>query len=255
MDARPYIRHPQRLLLVSHWTIDLTDQSYIYFAKKDLTISVAFTALMLFNMLRTPMNAVPMFIVWFLQAGVSVKRTEDFLEEGEVPDWVSSLKRHDDGPVKDTKIGFKKATLKWNAGGTDEPDTKNGAAAPPTIEVTDVDTENSQDGASSIESVAFELGDISIDFPVGKLSVVSGPTGAGKTAILIGLLGEMDLIEGETFLPKHPSQLDPATGLRNSCAYAAQTPWLQQQSIKENILFGEPVDEARYQSVVDACAL
>ncbi|CAK9786601.1 putative ATP-binding cassette transporter protein YOR1 [Cutaneotrichosporon oleaginosum] len=227
---------------------------YIYFAKKDLTISVAFTALTLFNMLRTPLNAVPMFIVWFLQAGVSVKRTQDFFEEGEVPDWVSSLKRHDDGPSKKPKIGFNNATFKWNAGGKDEAETKNGTAAPSATEVTGADAGSPQDD-ESIESVVFELSDITIDFPIGKLSVVSGPTGAGKTAILIGLLGEMDLIEGESFLPKHPSQIDPTTGLRNSCAYAAQTPWLQQQSIKENILFGEPLDEERYQNVVDACAL
>jgi ABC-type multidrug transport system fused ATPase/permease subunit len=204
-------------------------------------------------MLRTPLNAVPMFIVWFLQAGVSVKRTQDYFAEGEVPDWVSSLKRHDDGPQKDTKIGFKKATFKWNAGVQDEPEAKNGAAAPPAIEITDADAAPQDD--ESIESVVFELADITINFPTGKLSVVSGPTGAGKTAILIGLLGEMDLIEGESFLPKYPSQIDPTTGLRNSCAYAAQTPWLQQQSIKENILFGEPLDEERYQNVVDACAL
>lgn len=230
--------------------------SYIYIAKKELTISVAFTALALFNMLRTPLNAVPMFIVWILQAGVSVRRTQDYFEEGEVPDWVSSLKRHDDGPAKETKIGFKEATLKWNAGANDEGAPKNGsAAAPPAISVTDADAAEEGGDNGSIESVVFELTDLTIDFPVGKLSVVSGPTGAGKTAVLIALLGEMDLIEGESYLPKYPSQLDPATGLRNSCAYAAQTPWLQQQSIKDNILFGEPLDEERYQSVVDACAL
>lgn len=208
-------------------------------------------------MLRTPLNAVPMFIVWILQAGVSVKRTQDFFEEGEVPDWVSSLKRHDDGPAKETKIGFKNATLKWNAGGNDETAAKNGTAeAPPAINVTDADGgSDNGDDSGSIESVVFELSGLTIDFPVGKLSVVSGPTGAGKTAVLVGLLGEMDLLEGETYLPKHPSQLDSSTGLRNSCAYAAQTPWLQQQSIKDNILFGEPLDEERYESVVDACAL
>lgn len=211
-------------------------------------------------MLRTPLNAVPMFIVWILQAGVSVRRTQDFFEEGEVPNWVSSLKRHDDGPVKETKIGFKNATLKWNAGGNDETAPKNGsAAAPPAISVTDTNGgehgSNDDNDNASVESVVFELSGLTIDFPVGRLSVVSGPTGAGKTAVLVGLLGEMDLIEGETYLPKHPSQLDSSTGLRNSCAYAAQTPWLQQQSIKDNILFGEPLDEERYDRVVEACAL
>lgn len=101
----------------------------------------------------------------------------------------------------------------------------------------------------------FNLSDLNITFPVGKLSVVTGPTGSGKTAILTALLGEMELLDGKTFLPKYPTQVDEATGLRNSIAYAAQTPWLQQKSIKDNILFGESYDEERYEDVLEACAL
>lgn len=160
-----------------------------------------------------------------------------------VPDWVSSLK-HDDVPsTGPKKIGFEGATLKWNSGKQDAP--TNGA-------VPATDNDNTSTGS---EPAVFELTNLTIDFPIGKLSVVSGPTGAGKTAILVGLLGEMDVVEGKTFLPKHRSEVDSATGLRNSVSYSAQTPWLQQKSIKENILFGELLDQERYDAVVEACAL
>ena len=57
-------------------------------------------------------------------------------------------------------------------------------------------------------------------------------------------------------MSKDPSRLlSEETGLTQSIAYAAQTPWLQHQSIKNNILFGHPYDAARYADVLDACAL
>jgi hypothetical protein len=51
--------------------------------KRDLTVSVAFTAISLFSMLRLPLNVIPTFVVFILQAHVSVKRIEDFLGEDE----------------------------------------------------------------------------------------------------------------------------------------------------------------------------
>jgi ABC-type transport system involved in cytochrome bd biosynthesis fused ATPase/permease subunit len=175
-----------------------------------------------------------------------------------VPDWVSSLKRKPETESESRKIGFTKATLQWNTGKQAEtkPLTKIkraffGRPAPDAASTEGSDTT----AVESTPEPVFQLADLNVDFPTGKLSVVSGPTGSGKTAILTGLLGEMELIEGHSYLPKQAAQVDPETGLRNSVAYAAQTPWLQQKSIKDNILFGEEFDEKRYEDTLDACAL
>ena len=65
----------------------------------------------------------------------------------------------------------------------------------------------------------------------------------GKSAILQGLLGELDKLKGEVVIP------DEVVG------FCSQTPWLQSMNIRDNILFSSPYDEARYEKVIAACAL
>ena len=86
------------------------------------------------------------------------------------------------------------------------------------------------------------LEDVTLSFPIG-LTVIYGEVAAGKTALLQALLGELDKTEGECIRP------DQVVG------YCAQTPWLQSMSIRDNILFSYPYEEARYKQVLEACAL
>ena len=75
---------------------------------------------------------------------------------------------------------------------------------------------------------------VSFVFPSGKLNIVTGATGAGKSALLSALLGELDIIQGHILLPKDVSSFD-ASGLTNSISFAGQTAWLQNLSIKDNM--------------------
>lgn len=86
------------------------------------------------------------------------------------------------------------------------------------------------------------LEDISIIFPVG-LTVICGKVAAGKSALLQAMLGELDTQKGQVSLA------DETIG------YCAQTPWLQSMSIRENITFSYPFEEARYNKVLEVCAL
>ncbi len=70
----------------------------------------------------------------------------------------------------------------------------------------------------------------------------------------MALLGEMTLLEGRIIMSKRADQVDEH-GLQHAISYAAQTAWLRHQSIKDNILFGYPLDEERYAAVVECCAL
>lgn len=129
-----------------------------------------------------------------------MQRIETFLNEDEVDEQVSSIKRTQMGASAPTfdEFGLKNASFKWNAVKEEEDTDKskkgkdgsgstngsNGTGHGPDIEA-----------AAAIASALtdetdrkFELKDISVIFPEGELSVITGPTASGKTAMLVCIL-------------------------------------------------------------------
>ncbi|KAF0689264.1 Aste57867_19276 [Aphanomyces stellatus] len=76
----------------------------------------------------------------------------------------------------------------------------------------------------------------------GEFVVVHGGVGSGKSSLCSILLGEMDKYEGSVFVG-------------GRVAYFAQQSWIQNATIRENILFAKPYDAVKYRKVLDACAL
>ncbi|KAI9791945.1 MAG: hypothetical protein M1816_003214 [Peltula sp. TS41687] len=203
---------------------------YTVVEKKALIPSVAFTALSLFSILRIPLDQLADMLAHVQESKVSVDRVEEFLSEEETEKY-HQLQRV---PIKEngrTIIGLRHATCTW------------GGRAP----TGDKDTS------------AFRLLDMDVTFCTGKLNVIAGPTGAGKTSLLMALLGEMTLLEGQVFLPggyiREQLKPDKGTGLTESVAYCAQQAWLVNDTIKQNILFANRFNEKRYKDVIVACSL
>ncbi|VVC87931.1 unnamed protein product, partial [Leptidea sinapis] len=86
------------------------------------------------------------------------------------------------------------------------------------------------------------LTDMSLTIKPGKLIAVIGPVGAGKSSLLHVLLKELPLVSGSVHLG-------------GTVSYASQEPWLFAGSVRQNILFGQPMDRPRYNTVVRRCAL
>jgi len=83
-----------------------------------------------------------------------------------------------------------------------------------------------------------------IDFVArkGELSCVVGRVGMGKSSLLQSILGELWKVKGQVIV-------------RGTSAYVAQTSWVMNASVKENILFGHRYDPEFYDKTVNACAL
>lgn len=71
---------------------------------------------------------------------------------------------------------------------------------------------------------------------------VVGSVGAGKSSLLSSILGEMEKVEG-------------SVNINGSIAYVSQSAWIQNNTVQNNILFGEPFNGAFYNSVIKTCEL
>ncbi|XP_066545949.1 multidrug resistance-associated protein 1 isoform X1 [Amia ocellicauda] len=163
----------------------------------------AFVSLALFNILRFPLNMLPMVISSMVQASVSLKRLRVFLSHEEL----------DQDSVDHKAI----------IGSTDSISVVDGVFSwsrndPPT------------------------LNRINVHIPEGALVAVVGHVGSGKSSLLSALLGEMVKRDGKV-------------SVKGSVAYVPQQAWIQNATMRDNIVFGREKKENWYQRVVEACAL
>ncbi|PIK61690.1 putative multidrug resistance-associated protein 4 isoform X2 [Apostichopus japonicus] len=89
---------------------------------------------------------------------------------------------------------------------------------------------------------AFSLKGISFSVSPGEVVAVIGPVGAGKSMLLMGLLGELPVTHGHYNVSK-------------KIGYASQQPWVFSGTIRENILFGREYEEKRFRKVLEQCDL
>ncbi|KAI8092836.1 uncharacterized protein BX664DRAFT_357339 [Halteromyces radiatus] len=202
---------------------------YVYTLQNALSAATAFTALALFITFRSALDEFPFIISFILQANVSLGRVEKFLQEDEVE--IVPQVGHPSG----TYIGFiNNATFGWQ----------------------DPNASSKNDGGVATPPIA-SLKNLNLSFPRNKLSIICGPTGCGKSTLLSSLFGETYCYNGSVVLPPRPAlhHRHQLGGAVSGIAYVAQTAWLQNCSIRDNILFGLDYDEERYAKVLYMTAL
>ncbi|CAF4290926.1 unnamed protein product, partial [Adineta steineri] len=125
-----------------------------------LTAQKAFVSLALFNLLRFPLVVFPSIITSIIDANVSNKRIQKFLNSDEIDeDAVNKTKLDSEGNI----IKVEDGSFSWS---------------------------NSPEDPLILKNINFKI-------PQGSLVALVGPVGSGKTSILAALLGEMNKINGQ----------------------------------------------------------
>lgn len=187
-----------------------------------LSASVAFTSISIFGSLEVALAALPHLFATALEAKMSVDRIDEYMH---TPDKVDSQRS------SSSDIIFDDATISWP----------------------------SNEGA---EHLAFFISGLTLKFPSKGLGIISGRTGSGKSLLLSSILGECDIPVGSVKVPYSGNEqwrFPPAGNqdwiVDDAIAYVAQEPWTENGSIRDNILFGLPLDWRRYQEVLFATGL
>ncbi|XP_010774008.1 multidrug resistance-associated protein 9, partial [Notothenia coriiceps] len=197
--------------------------------KLELNTPDAFTTIAVFNALRFCLGLLPLSMKAVAEAAVSIKRLQKILLIQNPEPYLNQQKD------SDSAIVIKNATLSWTRPASQPnptPSSANGVTGNKVEEV-------SKNGASETLPT---LRNISLTLPKGKLLGVCGNVGSGKTSLISSILEQMHLLQGSF----------TADG---TFAYVSQQAWIFHGTVQENILMGEPLDQSKYDRVLDVCSL
>jgi ATP-binding cassette, subfamily C (CFTR/MRP), member 1 len=232
--------------------------SFITYSLTDHGLNPArvFSSLALFNSLRLPLNLLPLVIGQVTDASASMDRIQDFLLEEEQRDefnWHNEM---------DSAVQVDSASFTWERTATVDKekvatfqtrqDLKDAKVAKKQSKKDEKEKRKSikkgdapatsDDSSETTQTEPFKIQDIELSIGKKELIAVIGTVGSGKSSLLAALAGDMRKISGKVHM----------AGTR---AFCPQYAWIQNATLKENILFGKPYKTKWYNSVIDACAL
>jgi len=193
-----------------------------------INASTLFAALVAFEQLRFPLLFYPMSLAQYAQAKVSAKRVEEFLRLKEVVyddvdnDNKNALYKRHDPSLQCGEVTLKDINVYWS-----DPDIPS---------ETKVDEKTEQIYPSTI------LQDISLQIKSKELCAIVGSVGCGKSTLCSTILNET-ITRGDSIK------------LNGTIAYVAQSPWILNATLRDNILFGKPYEEEKYNEIIKACQL
>ena len=239
----------------------------------DMTPAVVFTSLTLIAIIRTPFSSLSDGLGLIAHLRISMQRIGEFLNKPDIdPNRIDRLpypgvqvneaqfswevaKEADEGEEKEAadKAATDAASAETtaNGDGTAKVDASSEMEKDPSAIVAELPTED-KDKSGGLKGEKEQtarkgaappiLTNVSFSADTGELVLVIGAVGSGKSSLLCGLLGEVERTAGRV-----------AVG--GKIGYVPQAAFIINASLRDNILFGQDFDAARYQQCVTACAL
>ncbi|KAI1754416.1 P-loop containing nucleoside triphosphate hydrolase protein [Xylaria castorea] len=224
--------------------------SFITYSLTDHGLAPAevFSSLALFNGLRLPLNLLPLVIGSVVDAWSSMKRIQDYMLSEDQED-AAVLE-----PENESAVEISDASFTWERTPTQANDKagaagkkgapKKGSKQSAKTEKGAETSESNSDTASTLveEREPFKIENLNLAIGRKELIAVIGSVGSGKTSLLAALAGDMRKTSGEVVLGA-------------SRAFCPQYAWIQNASVRKNILFGKDMNREWYRAVIKACAL
>ena len=184
------------------------------------------TAVTIFNTLQEPLSGFPWICNLTWDVLNSLARIERFLRlEDVIPDKID--RNNIDSLKKGISISVRNGNFYWKV-----LKKANSHVALPT------------DAAEKeLKDVAPTIRNINIDFFQNELVGVIGEVGSGKSSFLESILNNLYSTEETKLI------------INGEVSYITQMPWIQNDSLRNNILFNKEYDELKYRQVLEMCEL
>ncbi|XP_020299812.1 ATP-binding cassette sub-family C member Sur [Pseudomyrmex gracilis] len=240
---------------------------YFWLEERNLDAGNVFASLALFSQLTVPLFIFPVIVPIIINAMISTTRLENFLELPEIvnilpkpinykssKDTLSSSRTDNDAEVViiDTTFRSLDNIEEGEENIVEVPNLHDiGSAMCLSVDTVFEKDPEVPEYVLKITSSIFTWGSDettlrvrALNFPGEQLTMIVGKIGSGKTSLLMALLGEIQRTSGN---------IEWTKGLK--IAYVSQRPWLQNTTLRDNVLFGSAYRSQRYRNVLDACCL
>ncbi|WPK24594.1 hypothetical protein PUMCH_001873 [Australozyma saopauloensis] len=211
-------------------------------ARKTENPATIFASLSLFNVLSQQVFMLPIALATASDAIIGVARSGEVLSAEEIdPEATATEASPEVKALMDAEglaIRVQNASFAWEAKNPVALDTSSADK----VDSADPSTEEKVAENESLEAISIsQLKSISLSVKKGEFVAITGLIGSGKSSLLNALAGFMKRTNGNVSV--------------NGNLLMCGAPWVQNTTVKDNIVFGNELLEQKYKDVIYACSL